>query len=307
MAEAFSHGMPLGGSERMVKKYGETLKLACLQFEPRFGELADNRARSIVMIERAADAGARIVVLPELAISGYMFDSRAEAFALAEPIPDGPSTVAWAEVAARRKLFLVAGIAEREGDRLYNSAVVIGPDGVLGVYRKLHLWADENLWFEAGNLGLPVFATPHGRIGVAICYDGWFPEVFRLAAVEGADLVCVPTNWVPIPGQAEGRQPMANILHMAAAHSNSMIIACAARVGTERSQPFVGHSLIVGHTGWPVAGPASGDSEEIVLAEIDLSAARRARNWNSFNHPLRDRRTDIYAERLGAKRSDQRP
>ena len=291
----------------MAERHEEKLRIACLQFEPRFGEVADNRARSIAMIEQAADAGARILVLPELAISGYMFQSRAEAFALAEAVPDGPSTVAWAEVAARRNLFLVAGIAEREGDRLYNSAVVIGPDGVLGVYRKLHLWADENLWFEPGNLGLPVFPTPHGRIGVAICYDGWFPEVFRLAAVEGADLVCVPTNWVPITGQAEGRQPMANLLHRAAAHSNSMVIACADRVGTERGQPFVGHSLIVGHTGWPLAGPASGDSEEIVLAEVDLSAARRARNWNSFNHPLRDRRTDIYAERLGARPSDRRP
>ncbi|EED97211.1 MAG: hydratase [Cupriavidus sp.] len=275
------------------------LKIACLQFSPLFGDVAGNLQRSIAMIEKAADAGARIVVLPELANTGYTFKSRAEAFELAEPVPDGRSTQAWAEVAACRNLIIVAGITEREDNCLYNSAVVLDPSGTLGTYRKLHLWGDENLYFERGNLGVPVFATPYGRIGVAICYDGWFPEVFRLAAVQGADLMCVPTNWVPIPGQQPDQPPMANILHMALAHSNSMVIACADRVGVERGQPFIGHSLIVGHTGWPVAGPASGSDEEILIGEVSLSAARRDRNWNSFNHPLHDRRTDFYAESLG--------
>jgi predicted amidohydrolase len=162
------------------------------------------------------------------------------------------------------------------------------------------LWNEEVLYFEPGDLGFPVFQTPIGRIGVAICYDGWFPETFRLCALQGADIVCVPTNWVPIPGQAEGRQAMANILAMGAAHSNSMFIACADRVGTERGQPFEGQSLIVNYTGWPVAGPASRDSEEIVLAEVNLSEARRMRNWNAFNQVLRDRRTDVYDEMLGS-------
>jgi len=282
------------------------LKIACLQFNPQFGDVAGNLKRSIAMIEKAADAGACIVVLPELSNTGYMFQSRVEAFELAEPMPSGRSSQAWAEVAARRGLILVAGITERDGDRLYNSAVVLGPSGILGVYRKLHLWGDENLYFERGNLGVPVFATSYGRIGVAICYDGWFPEIFRRAAVQGADLVCVPTNWVPIPGQQPGQPPMANILHMAAAHSNSMVIACADRVGVERGQPFLGHSLIVSHTGWPVVGPASGSDEEILIGEVDLSAAHRDRHWNSFNHPLRDRRTDLYAEFLGADLNNKR-
>lgn len=275
------------------------IKIACLQFAPNFGDVAGNLQRSIAMIEKAADAGAHVVVLPELANTGYVFTSRAEAFELAETVPGGRSTQAWSEVAARRDLIIVAGITELDNNALYNSAVVLGPGGPLGIYRKLHLWGDENLYFERGNLGVPVFATPYGRIGVAICYDGWFPEVFRLAAVQGADLVCVPTNWVPIPGQQPNQPPMASILHMAAAHSNSMVIACADRVGTERGQPFVGHSLIVSHTGWPVAGPASASDEEILIGEVSLSAARRDRNWNSFNHPLRDRRTDLYAETLG--------
>ena len=207
---------------------------------------------------------------------------------------------AWSEIAAKHKLHLVAGICERDGNKLFNSAVLIGPSGYIGTFRKVHLWNEENLYFEPGDLGFPVFHTAIGRIGMAICYDGWFPETYRLSALQGADIVCVPTNWVPIPGQAEGREAMANILAMAAAHSNSIYVACADRVGTERGQPFEGQSLIVGHTGWPVAGPASRDKEEILTADVALGEARRARNWNAFNQVLRDRRSDLYDEMLGS-------
>jgi len=276
------------------------VKLACIQMQPSFGDVASNVARSVQLIEQAASQGVNLVVLPELCNSGYVFSNRAEAFAVAEEIPAGRTASAWMECAARHRLHLVAGICERAGNRLYNSAVVIGPQGYIGTFRKVHLWNEEALYFEPGDLGFPVFHTPIGRIGVAICYDGWFPETFRLCALQGADIVCVPTNWVPIPGQAEGRQAMANILAMAAAHSNSMYIACADRVGVERGQPFEGQSLIVSYTGWPVAGPASRDLEEIVVAEIDLGEARRKRNWNAFNQVLRDRRTDVYGEMLGS-------
>ena len=278
-----------------------TVKVACLQTHPRVGDKASNVAASLASIERAAALGARLIVLPELANSGYVFTTRAEAFALAEEVPAGPTCQAWMAAAARLGVTLVAGIAERDGDALYNAAVVIGPTGYIGTFRKVHLWNAENLFFEPGNLGFPVFKTPIGRIGVAICYDIWFPETFRLQALKGADIVCVPTNWVPIPGQAPGREAMATVLAMAAAHSNSIFIACADRVGTERGQPFEGQSVIVGCTGWPVAGPASRNDEEIVLAEIDLGSARRLRNWNAFNQVLRDRRTDVYDEMLGSK------
>lgn len=277
------------------------VRVACIQMEPSIGDTAANVAHTLDLIARAADGGARLIVLPELCNTGYVFETREEAFALAETIPDGPTCSAWAKIAAERDLIIVAGITERAGQALYNSAVVIGPHGHIGTYRKMHLWGAENLFFEPGNNGFPVFQTALGRIGVAICYDGWFPETYRLQALQGADIVCVPTNWVPIPGQADGREAMANILAMAAAHSNSIYIACADRIGTERGQPFEGQSLIVGHTGWPVAGPASRDGEEIVTAEIDLSAARRERNWNAFNQVLRDRRTDVYAEMLGSE------
>jgi N-carbamoylputrescine amidase len=276
------------------------VRIACIQMQPAIGKVEDNVAHSVGLINRAVELGAKLVVLPELSNTGYMFQSREEAFALSEPIPDGPTVKAWSKIAAKHKLHLVAGICERDGAKLFNSAVLIGPSGYIGTFRKVHLWNEENLYFEPGDLGFPVFHTAIGRIGMAICYDGWFPETYRLAALQGADIVCVPTNWVPIPGQAEGREAMANILAMAAAHSNSIYIACADRVGTERGQPFEGQSLIVGHTGWPVAGPASRDKEEILTADVALGEARRARNWNAFNQVLRDRRSDVYDEMLGS-------
>ena len=164
------------------------------------------------------------------------------------------------------------------------------------MYRKNHLWGAEALFFERGDLGMPVFHTDFGRVAIAICYDIWFPETFRLAALGGADLLCVATNWVPMPEQPAHLPMMANVLAMAGAHSNSMFVAAADRVGVERDQPFLGNSVIVGPTGWPVAGPASADREEIIAADLDLSEARRRRNLNEFNHLLRDRRSDLYGD-----------
>ena len=277
------------------------VRIACLQMEPRVGERDRNLARSLDMIGEAAGAGAGLVVLPELCTSGYVFGTRTEARELAEDIPDGPSCMAWTDAAARHGMHIVAGIAERQGHALYNSAVVIGPQGVIGTYRKTHLWAAENLFFEPGDLGVPVFHTDIGRIAAVICYDIWFPEVFRLAAIQGADILCVPTNWVPMPDQPAGLPKMSNILAMGGAHSNSMFLAAADRVGQERGQPFIGNSLIVSYTGWPIAGPASEDREEMLIADVNLSDARRKRNWNDFNQVLRDRRTDLYGESLGAE------
>lgn len=276
------------------------LRVACVQIEPKVGENVANLALSLDRIEHAAGQGAHLIVLPELANSGYVFRSRSEAFAAAESIPDGPSVRAWSDAAARLGIYIASGIAEHDGGRLFNSAVLVGPEGLIGTYRKAHLWNEENLWFEPGDSGFPILDTPLGRIGLAICYDGWFPETYRLLALQGADIVCVPTNWVPIPGQREGQPPMATILAQAAAHSNSLYIACANRIGTERGQLFIGQSVIISYTGWPDAGPASADQSEILITDVDLSAARRKRNWNAFNQVLRDRRIDVYDEMLGS-------
>lgn len=276
------------------------LRVASLQLEPVAGEAEGNIANSLSKAGEAIEAGAQLLVLPELTNSGYVLESRREAFSLAEEVPSGPASRAWAKLCADAGVYLVAGIAEREGGRLYNSAAAFSPKGHIGTFRKVHLWNRENLYFEPGNYGFPVWHTPIGRISAAICYDIWFPETYRLCALQGADIICVPTNWVPIPGQAPGERAMANILAMANAHSNSVFIAAADRVGTERGQEFLGQSLIVSYTGWPVAGPASPDKEEILYADVDLGDARRKRNWSEFNQPLRDRRTDVYDEMLGS-------
>ncbi|MCH2545568.1 MAG: nitrilase family protein [Alphaproteobacteria bacterium] len=271
--------------------------------EPYVGKKSDNLKKSIEMITEAASNGANLIVLPELCNSGYVFETREEAFALSENIPLGESCKSWSNVCEKLGVHIVAGINERSGDLLYNSSVVLGPNGYVGTFRKIHLWNEENLFFEPGDLGFPVFKTPIGRISCHICYDSWFPESFRLAALQGADIVCVSTNWVPIPGQEKNREAMANILVMGAAHVNSIFIAAADRIGTERGQPFIGQSIIANYTGWPIGGPASKDKEEIIYAEANLSDARRKRNWNEYNQPLRDRRKDVYGEMLGSQQT----
>jgi predicted amidohydrolase len=272
----------------------ESIVAAAVQMEPRIGETARNIAHSLALIEAAADRGARLIVLPELANSGYVFETREEATALAEDAREGAASVAWHALAAQRGLYIVAGLCERAGEKIYNSAVVIGPAGLLGVFRKVHLWDQENRFFTPGDLGFPVLDLPFGRLGVFICYDGWFPESYRACALRGADVICVPTNWVPMPAQPPGREVMANTLVMAGAHSNGVFVVAADRVGTERGQPFLGNSLIVAPTGFPLAGPASAIGEEILVATLDLAAAAGARRLNGFNHLLENRRAEAY-------------
>jgi N-carbamoylputrescine amidase len=270
------------------------MRVAVGQLEPRIDEKERNVARTLHAIDEAARGGAELLVLPELCSTGYVFESRAEAEALSEPVPGGETVAAWRDACRDRGIVLVAGIAERDGDALYNAAVVLTPEGHAGTYRKLHLWSDEHRWFAPGDRGVPVFDTAAGRIAALVCYDLWFPECHRLAVLGGAEIVCVPTNWVPIPGQEPEERAMATILCQAAAHSNSVPVAAADRVGVERGQPFIGQSVIVSHTGWPVAGPAGDAGEELLFAELDLDEARRARRWNAFNDPIADRRVDVY-------------
>jgi N-carbamoylputrescine amidase len=267
--------------------------VACVQMEPVVGEKRNNVSRSVEFIEAAAKRGAGLVVLPELVNTGYVFKDRQEALELSELVPGGETTAKWSEVAASLNLFIVAGIAERSGEALYNSAVVIGPAGYVGRFRKIHLWGGEKKIFTPGDLGFPIFEAPFGRLSVAICYDGWFPETYRAAALRDADILCVPTNWVPMPGQPKDRQAMANTLIMAGAHSNNIFIACADRIGVERGQPFEGQSLIVDRHGWPIAGPASRDQEEILVAEIETH--RSSGRIGDDNDVLQDRRPELYA------------
>lgn len=279
------------------------VKVAVIQFDPQVG--IENKEKNLTMgldlAQQAVSENANLIVMPELANTGYLFTNRTEAFEHAEEIPNGKTIQAWSKFAQEHSIYLVAGIAEREGNKLFDSSVLIGPNGLIGKYRKAHLWNLEKLWFSPGNTGFPVFETPIGRIGLLICWDIWFPEVPRILAQQGADIICSVNNWVwtPPPLFDESGKCMASYLTMAASHVNNVYIAASNRVGIDRGEQFLGCSLITGTNGWPIAGIADTQHETILYADIDLVSARGAPIWNKHNDLIRDRRTDIYDELLG--------
>lgn len=272
------------------------IKVACVQSNPIINEVDDNVTSMVRTIESLARDGVQVAVFPELATTGYMFDGVAEARAVAEEVPSGPTVQRLLKACADNDMHIVFGIAEIDGEHLYNSSALLGPHGYIGTYRKLHLWDNENTIFTPGDLGLPVFSTPLGNIGILICYDLWFPEAIRALTLSGADLLCLPTNWVPlVAGNSRDGSAMANVLCMANSHCNGLPIVAADRCGEERGQPFLGRSVITDATGWPAAGPGSADREEILIAEIDVEASSAGRQWSQFNNPLTNRRVDAYA------------
>ncbi len=279
------------------------VRVAVVQFDPQvgLGNRESNLRRSLALATEAVNDGANLIVLPELSNCGYFFSSRQDAFEHAEVIPGGASVQAWMAFAATHQVYLVAGLNEIDGRQLFNTAVLLGPDGLIGKYRKAHLWNLEKLWFTPGNLGFPVFETPIGRIGLLICWDIWFPEVPRILSQQGADIICSLNNWVwaPPPLFDEAGKCMASYLTMTAAHVNNVFIAAASRIGEERDARYLGCSLIAGTNGWPIGKVASADHQEILFADIDLTSARSAPIWNSLNDLQRDRRNDLYDQMLG--------
>ena len=273
--------------------------LSAVQFEPRIGYKKENVKKSIELINKAADKGANLIVLPEMCNTGYMFNSREEFYEVAEKIPEGTTTQAWMKVAKERNIYIVAGIGELDADgvRTFNSAVLVGPGGYIGTHRKLHLWCDDKVFWEPGDLGYQVFQTPIGRIGMLICFDMWYFENFRILATMGADVVCCPSNWVDgDPGDTHSFGPYMALCN---AMCNNIFIVGADRIGTERECTFSGVSCIVGPEGWYRGPQASYDKEEILTAEVNIMESRRL-NWNHMNVVLRDRRTDLYDEMLGS-------
>jgi predicted amidohydrolase len=268
------------------------IRVACHQLAPVVGELDANRARALAAIDAAADVGAHVVVLPELVSSGYVFRDAAEARALAEPA-DGPTLGGWAERAAARGLVVAGGFPELGADgSLYNSAALVDADGVRAVYRKAHLWDREKLVFNAGSEPPAVLDTPHGRIGLMVCYDLEFPEWTRSAALRGAELLCVPTNWPLLPRPA-GERPMEVLKAMVTAATNRMAVAVCDRCGTERGVDWVAGTSIAGADGWLLAGPPATAEPALLTAEVDLAAARD-KTLGPRNDVLGDRRPAIY-------------
>jgi predicted amidohydrolase len=241
-------------------------RVAVAQTEPRLGEKERNLDACLGRLHDAAAQGAELLVLPECATSGYMFDSEEEAARLAEEIP-GPSTEAFAQACRELGLHLVVGLLERDGDRLRNSAVLIGPDGIVGSYRKTHLpFLGVDRFTVAGD-EYPVFDTPLGRIGLEVCYDLRFPEATRALALNGADIVAHPTNF-PLAARVQ-----TELITVARAAENRIYLLTANRVGKERWAEFSGWSQIVDPFGRRLA--EAGETEEALLvAEVDIEKAR---------------------------------
>ncbi|MFZ0040039.1 MAG: nitrilase-related carbon-nitrogen hydrolase [Solirubrobacteraceae bacterium] len=264
-------------------------RVACQQLEPVLGDLEANRALTRDAIREAAQAGADVVVLPELITCGYMFESREEAAQVAITT-EHEILREWAAEAAAADIVLVGGFCGIGDDGgIYNSAAVFDASGLRAVYRKLHLWDREKLIFDAGREPPPVLDTRVGKVAPAICYDLEFPELTRALALKGVQLLTVPTNWPLVPRPAAERPPEV-VIAMATARVNRMAIACADRLGVERGQAWTGGSTIVAVDGWPAAETRD---LGLIVADIDLKAALDKR-LTEHADAFADRRPELY-------------
>ncbi len=264
-------------------------QISCAQFAPVVGDIVANRATSTAAVAQAAAAGAHVIVLPELATSGYTFRDPEESLSAAIELDDEVFSQ-WS--AAADGAIVVGGFAERGPDGIvYNSAALIDSTGVRAVYRKTHLWDEEALYFTPGDEPAPVVDTTVGRIGVMICYDLEFPEMTRSVALRGAQLLAVPTNW-PLVDRPAGERPPELIIGMAAARVNRMAIALSDRCGIERGQEWTAGTAIVDANGWVVTEPFS--EPGLVSADIDLELAL-SKDISTRNHAFDDRRPLLYS------------
>jgi predicted amidohydrolase len=269
------------------------LRVAACQIDPQLGEVDANLERIATAVADAAAAGASFIVLPEAAVTGYAFASLAEALPVARRAESAEKMLAG--LVATHRVTIVCGTLEASGDEVFNVALVLLPDGRRYRYRKIHL----------PFLGIDRFATPGPdapsviemdglRFGVLICYDLRFPEAARICALEGADLIALPTNWpVGVPFHPDLFAPAR------AAENHCYVLACD-RVGTERGTTFMGRSVLFDPDGQRLA-IASDTDEELLIADIDPLLARATHvsrrpgehEWDTIN----DRRPGLY-ERL---------
>lgn len=258
------------------------MRVGVVQFAPRFGDPVGNLARVTALLQ-GRQAG--LWVLPELCTTGYQFRSRAEARRLAEPV-GGPATRAILALATSHQAVVVAGFLERRGRRLHNSALVTSPAGVLGVYRKVHLFHREKAIFAPGSR-FDVFPTPLGRLGVMICFDWRFPEAARALVLHGAEVVAHPSALVHTPG------PDALVTR---ALENRIFIATADRTGTEariagERLTFRGESQVVAPSGRVLFRMGREAGARAVSIRPEEARDKRV---TPFNHVLGDRRPSAY-------------
>ncbi len=268
---------------------------AAIQFGATLYRPKENHKRIEALLRKAAARGAALAVLPELAVSGYGLDAEGLG-ASAEPL-DGPTSTAWRALAAELGLVIVGGFCERSESRLFNTAILVTPEGRLTAYRKLHLFDREKDVFTPGDLGLPVAETRIGRIGLCVCYDLRFVEVARGLSLSGADILAIPTAWVGgfdrnprdamgYIGQARGAMVQANL--------NQVAMVCASQSGGQQGTRFLGSSIIVDSFGECFAGPLGEDEEAIAVAELDTDAIRASQVRSTRVRPRDDRRRDVY-------------
>jgi predicted amidohydrolase len=274
-----------------------TVRVAAVQMAPALGQIEHNLCAVLKWLRRAADAGARLVVFPECALTGYVYESRAEALEKAEPLP-GPSTERIARACAEHDVWVIVGLLEREGDRLYNACALIGPMGPIGlighiaIYRKVHLpHMGVDRYADAGDRPFALCEAEGLRIGMHICYDGAFPEAGRVLSLMGADLLVLPTNW------PAGAEPLAEHMMACRALENVVYAMAVDRVGSERGTRFIGRSGIYDPLGRTLAR-AGPEVEEILYAEIDPARARNKQivrePGRAFCDRMADRRPEFY-------------
>jgi predicted amidohydrolase len=265
-------------------------RAAAIQFEPEHGEKDRNGARLEQLVRQAAAQGARLIVMPEMATIGLFWRDREHIAPYVETIP-GDTTDFFTRLARELDVYLVVGMGEADPDtRLYyNSAALVGPDGVLGVHRKVHAYLSDPLWAADGDLGFQTWATPLGRLGILICMDANYPESGGLLAGSGADVLLMPVGWVeevcPAP------------LWMMRAFDNGLPAVCANRWGSEGNGNFSGGSAVLNPNGTIQACAGKQNHDEIVMGTIDLDDPRR-RRLGVNEAAVQQRRPELYAPLL---------
>jgi predicted amidohydrolase len=258
------------------------LKVAAVQTSPRFGEVDRNLDEALALVP----AGMDLAVLPELFATGYQFRDRDELANFAEDL-DGPICMRLRAHAASSGTTLVAGLAERDGDLVFNSSVLVRPDGSTELYRKVHLFWDEKAIFQPGDLGFPIFEACGTTVGLMICFDWVFPEAARSLALGGAQVVCHPSNLV---------LPFCPDAMITRCLENRIFAITTNRVGTEeriegKRLAFIGLSQICG-PGGDYLERLGNDEVGAAVAEIDLSET--SPRLTPRNDLWEDRRPDQY-------------
>lgn len=260
-------------------------RIGFAQYNPVFGQ----RLANFRVIERlvAAAAPADLLVLPELGAIGYEFRDPAEAAQYAEAAGAGPTTDLLRTLAARHQVTLVLGYPERVRHKLYNSCMMVQPNGGVSNYRKAHLFSRENELFSPGDAAPPVVQTSFGKVGLMICFDWFFPEVARLLALNGAQVIAHPSNLVLTHCQRA---------MYARSVENGLFTVTANRFGTEeragRKLTFTGASQVLDPKGNTLASAAA-DEECVRVVEVDLATADN-KQINPHNHLLKSRRVDLF-------------